>query len=54
MKFSADGTLYILDMGELRVENGKERAKVGGGRLFKLVPEESATTRPSTRPATAN
>ncbi|MBC8108255.1 MAG: hypothetical protein H7Z14_16835 [Anaerolineae bacterium] len=52
VKFAADGTLYILDMGEMRVENGKEKVKAGSGRLFKLVPEEAATTRPTTQPTT--
>ncbi len=50
-KFSADGTLYILDTGQMRVENGKEKVSRGTGRLFKLVAED-ATTQPATQPAT--
>jgi hypothetical protein len=51
VKFAPDGTLYILDMGRMRVENGKEKVSGGTGRLFKLVSEESlqhATTQSST------
>ncbi|CAN5427583.1 hypothetical protein BH09PLA1_BH09PLA1_26850 [soil metagenome] len=50
VKFAADGTLYILDMGTMRVENGKEKVTPGTGRLFKLIPE-APTTRPATEPA---
>lgn len=52
VKFAPDGSLYILDMGVMRVENGKEKVSAGTGRLFKLVPEETATTRPTTQPTT--
>jgi len=51
VKFASDGTLYILDMGVMRVHNGKEKVGGGTGRLFKLVADDSlqrSTTRPTT------
>ena len=52
VKFAPDGSLYILDMGVMRVENGKEKVTGGTGRLFRLVAEETLA-QPATQPATA-
>jgi glucose/arabinose dehydrogenase len=38
VKFGPDGSLYILDFGQLEVRNGKERITDRTGRVFRLVP----------------
>ncbi len=38
VKFGPDGALYILDMGRMRVKNGKEVFAPRTGQVFRLVP----------------
>ncbi|MGH7178958.1 MAG: hypothetical protein ACREJC_16395 [Tepidisphaeraceae bacterium] len=42
-KFAPDGSLYILDMGQMSVRDGKEQIKPGSGRLFRLTVTPAAT-----------
>lgn len=46
VKFGPDGSLYIVDFGQLQMRGGKERVISGSGRVFKLVPtaEPAAVT----------
>jgi glucose/arabinose dehydrogenase len=37
VKFGPDGSMYILDFGELRMKGGHERVTPASGRLFRLV-----------------
>jgi len=43
-KFGPDGSLYIVDFGQLELRNGKERVTSGSGRVFKLVAKPEVTT----------
>ena len=36
--FAPDGTLYLLDMGQMRLRGGSERHKPGTGKLYRLAP----------------
>jgi len=47
VKFGPDGALYILDFGQMRVENGKEKIPTAAGRIFRLGPPRAPTTRPA-------
>ncbi len=38
VKFGPDGSLYILDMGRVRVKNGKIHVQEGSGKIFRLAP----------------
>ena len=40
--FAPDGTLYLLDMGHMRLRGGSERHKPGTGKLFRLAPVREA------------
>lgn len=46
VKFDADGSLYVLDLGRLDMKKGKERVSRGTGRVFKLTPIREPATRP--------
>ena len=37
VKFGPDGSLYILDFGQLTVKNGQEKIVKGTGKIFKLA-----------------
>jgi sugar lactone lactonase YvrE len=65
-KFAPDGSLYIVDFGELTVRDGREKVKPQTGRVYRLramssagttttaattKPVNSTTTRPIDRPA---
>jgi hypothetical protein len=45
VKVGPDGAIYILDMGPMRVENGREKIPNGAGRIFRLGPPRSAMTK---------
>jgi hypothetical protein len=47
-KFGRDGSLYILDMGQMRVRDGKVKIKPQTGRLLKLEAGPPTTTHPAT------
>jgi glucose/arabinose dehydrogenase len=47
--FAADGTLFILDAGVLRMRDGQERFRAGTGRVYRLRPAATPETRPATR-----
>lgn len=47
VKFGPDGALYILDFGQMRVEDGKEKIKPKTGRLYRLGTTVIPTTAPS-------
>lgn len=38
VKFGPDGSLYILDFGELTMRSGRPHIKPGSGKIFRLVP----------------
>ncbi len=46
-----DGSLYLLDMGEMRMREGRERYKPGTGRLYRLAPLEEPDPEQGTAPA---
>ncbi len=47
--FDRDGGLWLLDQGEMRIRDGREKFKPGTGRLLRLAPASSPPL-PSTRP----
>jgi len=49
VKFGPDGSLYILDFGQMEMKNGKPEVKRGTGKIFKLVASEPEA--PTTSPA---
>jgi hypothetical protein len=50
VKFAPDGSLYILDLGQMDIKDGRERVKEGTGRIFILEAQQGATTKPATQP----
>ncbi len=46
VKFGPDGALYILDMGRMRVKDGKEQFTPGTGQIFRLSKATSQTKEP--------
>ena len=54
VKFGPDGALYILDMGPMRVENGKEKIAARSGRIFRLGPPIVPSTKPAATDPRAN
>ena len=55
VKVGPDGSVYVLDMGPMRVENGQEKIPTRGGRIFRcglpIVPAtQPASTAPGTNP----
>jgi glucose/arabinose dehydrogenase len=46
----ADGSLYVLDFGRMRIKNGQEDVTDGTGQVFRLSPTRSS---PATAPTTA-
>ncbi|MEL7237508.1 MAG: hypothetical protein AAGK78_01495, partial [Planctomycetota bacterium] len=49
--FGSDGSMWLLDMGEMRLKDGNEIARPGTGRLYRLAPPRPASTQPTTEPA---
>lgn len=49
--FAPDGSMYLLDMGQMRLRDGSERFKPGTGRLYRLGPVDQSAE-PATEPAT--
>lgn len=49
--FAPDGSMYLLDMGQMRLRDGSERFKPGTGRLYRLGPAEQPAE-PATEPTT--
>ncbi|HET6248468.1 MAG TPA: hypothetical protein VFE47_12270 [Tepidisphaeraceae bacterium] len=47
VKFGPDGSMYILDEGQMEVRNGVERFEKNTGQIFRLVPVRKPTTLPS-------
>jgi glucose/arabinose dehydrogenase len=45
VKFGPDGSLYILDFGRMRMNDGQEHPSSNTGKIFRLIP--AATTQPS-------
>jgi len=48
VKFGPDGALYIIDMGRVRMKNGKPVATSGTGKVLRLFGTAS-TTKPTTQ-----
>lgn len=44
VEVAPDGTLYLLDMGQMRLRGGSERYKPGTGRLYRLAPVSEPAT----------
>lgn len=42
VQFAPDGSLYILDLGEMEVRDGYERIKEGTGKILRLTPTPGA------------
>jgi hypothetical protein len=51
-KFAPDGSLYIVDFGELTMRDGREKVKPNTGRVFRLRAMDGATGA-TTKPAPA-
>lgn len=49
VKFGPDGSLYILDFGELEMREGREHVTPGSGQIFRLVPVSDAPTSPANK-----
>jgi len=49
IKFGPDGSMYILDFGEMQMRSGKEKIAARSGRVFRLttMKESPATTAPA-------
>jgi glucose/arabinose dehydrogenase len=53
VKFAPDGSMYILDLGKLRMRGGREEVAPNAGRLFRLVSQPPpATTQSATTGST--
>ncbi len=52
VKFGRDGSLYILDFGELRLTGGRVKVRPQTGRLLKLEAGPPATSQPATTTST--
>ncbi|MEA2710483.1 MAG: hypothetical protein QOF78_3084 [Phycisphaerales bacterium] len=52
-KFAPDGSLYIVDFGQLSVRDGREKVPPNMGRVFRLRAVDSGSRRATTRPAPA-
>ena len=50
--FAPDGSMYLLDMGEMRLRDGQERFKPGTGMLYRLAPLGDQGVPATTRSAT--
>jgi glucose/arabinose dehydrogenase len=46
VKVGPDGAIYILDFGPMRMENGRMKIPTAAGRIFRLGPPITATTKP--------
>jgi hypothetical protein len=44
----ADGYLYIVDFGQVRMDGGREKVNDGTGKIFRLLPASVAATPNST------
>jgi glucose/arabinose dehydrogenase len=53
VKFGPDGSLYIVDVGEMDFKNGRERVKRNTGRIYVIEPTGNATTKPAPAPIAA-
>jgi hypothetical protein len=49
VKFGPDGSLYIVDLGEMDFKNGRERVKEDTGRIFVLESQPAPTTKPAVK-----
>lgn len=48
VRFAPDGTLYILDFGEMHMKGGREDISSGTGKIYRLIPSPRPTTGPVT------
>ena len=48
-KFGPDGTLYILDFGEMEMRDGGEHVTPGTGQVFRLQPDSASEIHPVNR-----
>ena len=49
VKFGPDGSLYVLDFGELEMREGREHVTPGTGQIFRLVPVSETPTSPANK-----
>jgi len=52
VKIGPDGSIYILDFGQMTVKNGQEKVSGGTGKIFKLSPALPTVPPPKPKPAT--
>jgi sugar lactone lactonase YvrE len=45
-----DGSMYIVDFGQMKMKGGKEHVTRGSGRILKLSPQPFASTQPAGEP----
>ena len=48
VKIGTDGAIYVLDMGPMRVENGREKIPAHTGRILRCGPHFEPATKPAT------
>jgi glucose/arabinose dehydrogenase len=48
VKIGLDGSLYILDFGQMHMRGGQEVVKANTGRIFRLAPTASRAVIPAT------
>jgi glucose/arabinose dehydrogenase len=41
LKFGPDGALYVLDLGEMEVRDGRAKVRNGTGRIYRLIPSRA-------------
>ena len=49
VKFGPDGKLYVLDLGRMKMKDGKEDPDGGTGKVYRLIPAKGPTTQPGGR-----
>lgn len=49
VKFGPDGSLYVLDFGELEMRDGREHVTPGSGQIFRLVPISQSPASPANK-----
>jgi hypothetical protein len=51
VRFAPDGTLYIVDIGEIDYRDARARVKAQTGRIYVLEPAHGTAEKPATHPS---
>jgi sugar lactone lactonase YvrE len=49
VKFGPDGSMYVLDFGQMKTKDGRPEVRAGTGKIYRLTgtqPTETAQTKP--------